>query len=331
MAAALLICVFYAGLIWLVFFKFKWLKFSIPWAVISFWVGLHLLLVFLVGMRFMTPSSSTATIVQYTIQLVPRLPEPTLVTEVLVEQNQPVKKGEPLIRFDRRPYEYMVQQMRALLARAEQNVKILEADVQVARQNVAKAKAQLEYDQYDQKLTAGLAGTGAGSVEESQRANAQAQVSLATLMEAQAQLVSAEAKYNSQIDGVNTSVAEAQAKLDEALYYLENTTIVAPEDGRIMNLQVRPGMVAGIVRLGAIASFICDDDRYLMATYFQENLKYVKVGQEVEVALESGRPDGPRRHWPWFPACHRLFRPFRPKPACYGVPNIATRQRPAGQ
>ncbi|MCB1700486.1 MAG: HlyD family secretion protein [Halioglobus sp.] len=286
MAAALLICVFYAGLIWLVFFKFKWLKFSIPWAVISFWVGLHLLLVFLVGMRFMTPSSSTATIVQYTIQLVPRLPEPTLVTEVLVEQNQPVKKGEPLIRFDRRPYEYMVQQMRALLARAEQNVKILEADVQVARQNVAKAKAQLEYDQYDQKLTAGLAGTGAGSVEESQRANAQAQVSLATLMEAQAQLVSAEAKYNSQIDGVNTSVAEAQAKLDEALYYLENTTIVAPEDGRIMNLQVRPGMVAGIVRLGAIASFICDDDRYLMATYFQENLKYVKVGQEVEVALD---------------------------------------------
>ena len=53
-----------------------------------------------------------------------------------------------------------------------------------------------------------------------------------------------------------------------------------------MNLQVRPGMVAGIVRFGAIAAFICDDDRYLMATYFQENLKFVKPGQEVEVALQ---------------------------------------------
>jgi multidrug resistance efflux pump len=285
MAAGLLICVFYAVIVWLVFFKFRWLKFSITWAVVSLYVGVHLMLIFMVGLRFMTPSSSTATIVQYTIQMVPRLPEPTLVTEVLVEQNQPVKKGQPLIRFDRRPYEYMVRQMQAMVARAEQNVTVLKADVEVAKQNVAKARAQLDYDLFDQKLTAGLAGKGAGSVEESQRAEAQAQVALASLKEAEAQLVSAQAKYDSQIDGVNTSVAEAQAKLDEALYYLENTTIVAPEDGRIMNLQVRPGMVAGIVRFGAIASFICDDDRYMLATYFQENLKYVKVGQEVEVAL----------------------------------------------
>jgi multidrug resistance efflux pump len=39
------------------------------------------------------------------------------------------------------------------------------------------------------------------------------------------------------------------------------------------------------VRFGAIASFICDDDRYLLATYNQENLKFIKVGQDVEVAL----------------------------------------------
>ena len=54
----------------MVFFKFRWLKFSIPWAVVSLYVGIHLLLIFMVGLRFMTPSSSTATIVQYTIQLV---------------------------------------------------------------------------------------------------------------------------------------------------------------------------------------------------------------------------------------------------------------------
>jgi len=285
MAAALLICVFYAALVWAVFFKFKWIKFSITWGVVSFYVGVHLLLVFMVGMRFMTPSSSTATIVQYTIQLVPRLPQPTLVTEVLVEQNQPVKKGQPLIRFDRRPYEYKVREKQALLAKAKQNVQVLKADVLVAQQNVAKAQAQLDYDLYGQKLALGLAGQGAGSQEDSQRANAQAKVGKATLQEAQAQLVAAQARYDSEIDGVNTSVAEAEAQLEQAQYYLGNTTIVAPEDGRIMNLQVRPGMVSGIVRFGAIASFICDDNRYLLATYNQENLKYVKAGQEVEVAL----------------------------------------------
>ena len=286
MAAGLLICVIYSILIWVVFFKFKWLKFSIPWAVVSLYVGVHLMLIFMVGLRFMTPSSSTATIVQYTIQVVPRLPEPTLVTEVLVEQNQPVKKGTPLIRFDRRPYEYQVRQMQAALARAKQNVEVLKADVLVAEQQVAQAQAQLEYDLYEKKLASGLVGQGAGSEEESQRANAQAKVGLATLREAEAELVAVRAKYDSQIDGVNTGVAEAEAKLAEAQYYLDNTTIVAPEDGRIMNLQVRPGMVAGIVRFGAIAAFICDDDRYLMATYFQENLKFVKPGQEVEVALQ---------------------------------------------
>ena len=81
-------------------------------------------------------------------------------------------------------------------------------------------------------------------------------------------------------------MATIQAQLDLARYYLDNTLMVAPEDGHIINLQVRPGMVAGIVRFGAIASFICDDGRYLLADYFQENLKYVKPGQPVEVALD---------------------------------------------
>jgi multidrug efflux pump subunit AcrA (membrane-fusion protein) len=80
-------------------------------------------------------------------------------------------------------------------------------------------------------------------------------------------------------------VAQIQADLDLARFYLNNTTLVAPEDGHIINLQVRPGMVAGDIRFGAIASFICDNDRYLLATYYQENLKYVKVGQPVEVAM----------------------------------------------
>jgi multidrug resistance efflux pump len=61
---------------------------------------------------------------------------------------------------------------------------------------------------------------------------------------------------------------------------------VAPEDGRIINLQVRPGMVSGIVRIGGIAALIADADRYVLATFFQENLKYVRPGQPVEVSLD---------------------------------------------
>jgi multidrug resistance efflux pump len=111
----------------------------------------------------------------------------------------------------------------------------------------------------------------------------------------------------SQWEGVNTTVAGAvaqlkeseavqkqaaatistvQAQLELARYYLDNTLMVAPEDGYIVNLQVRPGMVAGIYRAGGIASFIVDHDRYLLASFNQGTLKYVKPGQPVEVALD---------------------------------------------
>ena len=75
------------------------------------------------------------------------------------------------------------------------------------------------------------------------------------------------------------------AQLEEAQYYLENTTLKAPEDGRIVNLQVRPGMLSGILRVGGIAALIADADRYLLATYYQENLKWVQPGQYVEIAF----------------------------------------------
>ncbi len=103
--------------------------------------------------------------------------------------------------------------------------------------------------------------------------------------EAVADALRARIKAESEIEGVNATVASVQAQLDLARFYLENTTMVAPEDGRIINLQVRPGMVSGEYRIGAIASFICEADRYLLANYNQESLKFVANGQPVEVAL----------------------------------------------
>ena len=276
----------FMAFLWLVFFKFKWLKFSVAWAIVSAFIVVHVLLIFLIGLRFMTPASNNAKVVQHTIQLVPRLSEPTLVTAVLVGQNQPVKKGQPLFQFDRRPYEYKVQQLEAQLAQAKQNVQILKADMEVATQKLAKTQSETVYARYQQNLATSLASKGAGPEEDAQRWDAQFKVNEAAVKETAAELDRAKLRYQSEINGVNTSVAEAAAELAQARYYLDNTTLVAPEDGHIINLQVRPGMVAGDYRIGAFASFICDDGRYLLAAYFQEILKYMTNGQPVEVALD---------------------------------------------
>jgi multidrug resistance efflux pump len=286
MTLAIGLLVGFAFIAWLVFVKFRWLQWSIPWAVFSLFFVVHAMLIFFIGLRFVTPASNNAKVVQHTIQLVPRLTEPTSVTAVLVEPNQHVKKGQPLFQFDRRPYQYKVNQLEAKLAQAKQDVLVLQADVGAAEQNLAKAKSQLVFGQYQQKLAQGLADKNAGSQEDAQKWAAQLQVDEAAVKEAAAQTEVAKLKYESQINGVNTSVADVQAELDLARYYLANTTLVAPEDGHIINLQVRPGMVAGDYRIGAIASLICDDGRYLLAAYYQEILKYVAVGQPVEVALD---------------------------------------------
>ena len=276
----------YALVVWLVFFKFKWMKFNIAWGIVSVSVGLHLLLIFMIGLRFVAPYSTDAKMIQHTIQLIPRLPQPTLVTAVLVEPNVPVKKGQPLFQFDRRPYQYKVDQLEAELAKAKQDVLVLKTDIQINAEKILRLKSELEYAKYQEKLSVDLAKRGAGPEEDAQKWTARVAAYSASIKEAQAEEKRAQLRYASQINGVNTTVAQVQAELDQARYYLDNTLMVAREDGYIINLQVRPGMVADMVRLGAIASFIVDADRYLLATFFQENLKYVKPKQPVEAALD---------------------------------------------
>src|SRR6476469_362959 len=103
MMVALLVLAFASLVFWLVFFRFKLIKLTPGWGVIFGFFVVHMMLVFLIGLRFVTPFSANATVVQRTIQLVPRLPEPTLVEAVLVDEDIPVKKGQAIFQFDRRP------------------------------------------------------------------------------------------------------------------------------------------------------------------------------------------------------------------------------------
>jgi multidrug resistance efflux pump len=328
MAIALLITFVFVTFIYLVFFQFKWLKFSATWGILSAFFAVHIFLIFIIGLRFVTPYSTNLKVVQYTIQLVPRLPEPTLVTAVLVKPDVPVKKGQPLFQFDRRPYEYQVrqleaqeeaasasaeaakykvEQLKAGLASANQDVRMYKADLDAAEQKVKKARSDLNYAKYQQQLSNGLAQKGAGPEEDAQKWQAQMNANEASVMEATAEAERSRIKYESQWQGVNTTVAGATAELKQseasqkqilatiaslkaqlelARYYLDNTLMVAPEDGHIVNLQVQAGMVAGILRIGGIASFIIDSDRYMLAGFSQQTLKYVKVGQPVEVAMD---------------------------------------------
>ena len=267
MIAGLLITTIFCTAVWLVFFRFRL-------DPVHARLGHHLRSVrrphpahLPDRPRFVTPASTDAKVVQYTIQLIPRLPEPTLVTAVLVEEGTHVKKGQTLFQFDRTVYESKVRQLEAELAEAKQNVKVLEADVALAEGKKIAAQANLAYAEYRQHAAETLRSETFGTVLQADQWTAEARRDAAAVNEADGKLKRAVLKLESEIGGVNTKVASVEAQLQQARYYLDNTTLVAPEDGRIVNLQVRPGMVSGIYRIGGIAAFIVDSDRYVLATY----------------------------------------------------------------
>ena len=226
MAAAILVLIIGLAIFWLVFFKLKLLRLTPAWGFGFGLIFVHFFLIFLIGLRFVTPNSANATVVQRTIQLIPRLPEPTLVTDVLVEENMPVKKGQPLFQFDRRPYEYKVQQLEAQLAEAKQNVLVLQADMEVTTQKAMRTKVALDYEQYQKGLFDKLAKEQAVREEDVVQWATRVSSAEATRDEALAELDRARLKYKSQINGVNTVVANVEAQLRQAQYYLDNTTLV---------------------------------------------------------------------------------------------------------
>ncbi|MDA4845651.1 HlyD family secretion protein [Hoeflea poritis] len=286
MLIAVGIVVTYIVFVWLVFFRFRLLKFNIVWGIVGFWVGVHMLLIFLIALRFFQPFSIDGHVIRPTVQLVPRLPQPTILKEVLVTSNQQVKAGDVMYQFDRTIYEANLAANQAKLVEAQQNAKMLDVDVQQANDAMAEAVANRTYAQEEVKRYTDLVPKGGARQETLDKWIQQLAAADAQVAEAQANITKAELARDAKIDGINAQVYGAQAEVAKSQYYLDQTTIRAPEDGIIVTQQARPGLVVGNRRIAALAVLVADADPYMLATFYQEHLKFVEPGQEVEVALD---------------------------------------------
>ena len=76
------------------------------------------------------------------------------VIEVPVQANTPLKAGDVLFRIDPSSYQYVVDQKKALVAEAEQNVEQLKASYEAATAVANRAQAQYELAKanYDRQL-----------------------------------------------------------------------------------------------------------------------------------------------------------------------------------
>lgn len=286
MTIALLIVAVYAIVCWVVFYKYKLLKFNIVWGVVTFWVGFHVLFLLVVFLRFFAPYTIDGHVIRQTVQIAPRLPHPTLLQEVYVAQNQPVKKGDKLYQFETTLYAAQLAEAKANLVGAQQNAQILQEDIAQAQDAQAGAEANESYAAEQVARYTNLVPRGGAKQETLDKWTAQLAAAKAQVAEAAANVKKAQLAADAQVDGVNAQVAAAQAQVDQAQYYLDQTAIYAPEDGKIISQQARPGLVVGGFRVGSIAAFVANADPYFLATFYQEHLKFVEPDQPVEVALD---------------------------------------------
>jgi multidrug resistance efflux pump len=261
----LILLIIYSVIVWLIFFKFKLLPWNITSQVIVVTIPIFALTVLILFMNIVAPSSSDVRAQNYVIPIVPRVTGQ--VTEVPIEPNRPIKKGDVLFKIDPVPFEAAANAAEATLRGAKDQLNNATNKKASLTPRIDLAKKRVE------QFTA-LATTGAGKRADLE----QAQSDLANL---QSEFLAADATESQ----ARAQIKKSEADLINAKFDLEGTTYLAPANGRVANLALRPGVRATQFATMPVMSFIEEDDPWLLAFYRQNELRYVEAGDEAEIYM----------------------------------------------
>jgi multidrug resistance efflux pump len=288
----------YSFFVWLIFFKFKWLPWNIVSQVIVITlpiIGLTLLILLL---NIVAPSSHDIRVVNYVVPINP--PVRGLVTEVPIEPNRPIKKGDVLFKVDSTPYEIAVKnseaqiaQLKVQLVTAGATARNLEESVKSATGQKEAITSQLKLGQLRLKQFKELAETGAGSKFDYEQAladvaNLEGQLASVIASESQArEKLGAKTPDGEQdeVAKVKAQIAAAEAQLANAKWELSQTTYYAPANGTVVALTLRPGAMAVPLPMSPAMNFV-EDEQWILAIYHQNEVRKIKPGQEAEIAFK---------------------------------------------
>src|SRR5687768_8697442 len=110
----ILLLAIYSFFVWLIFFKFKWLPWTFITQVIVAVIPMVGLAILILLLNIVAPSSHDVRVVNYVVPINP--PVRGLVTEVPIEPNRPIKKGDVLFKVDPTPFEIAVKNLEASIS-----------------------------------------------------------------------------------------------------------------------------------------------------------------------------------------------------------------------
>ncbi|WP_159151714.1 MULTISPECIES: HlyD family secretion protein [Acinetobacter] len=216
------------------------------------------------------------------------------VKDVLVSDFDHVKKGQVLMHIDATTYDQKVTQAEAgvdqaqnALSNQSQNIAQRKADIVAAEAKVEQARTAYQLSLAQQQRYQQLGDSGAASKSEQDKAFADTQNNLALLQQAQANvLVAKEALKTAQVaeTGLKAQVTNASAQLDQAKTTKNYSSIIAPMDGQLGEVNPRVGQY---VAAGTQLLYLIPRQTWVTANFKETQIANMKIGQKAWFTVDA--------------------------------------------
>lgn len=209
--------------------------------------------------------------------------------DIVVHDNERVRRGQVLFRIDPEPYQLAVEQAEARLGSTRLQIEALkttyhqqQAELQSARDSAAFAERE-----YDRKKALVANDFTPRAVFE--RAETDLKVARQHIASVQQQIASTVAALDGDPDveiNRHPTVRVAKAQLDRARLDLSYTTVTAPDDGvvtRVDELQVGNFINPGT----AVFSLLSSRQIWIEANFRETGLTHMRPGQEATIDVDA--------------------------------------------
>jgi multidrug resistance efflux pump len=316
----------YAFFVWLIFIKLKLLPWTTPWKVGVAIFPVVAIAILLLLLNIFAPTTSDVRVVNYVVPVVSQVRgrvievpvennRPVKKNDVLFRidptpfQNEVhslearlaseeakvgadrARLGEAQARLtDAQSSE---RQLGEQLNEATGKVTSVSASLELARKRVgqntelvaagAGNRFDLEHAQTSvNELSAQLAAAQASEQQVKEKLAGRVNGDLATVAEVKAQIATARA----QVQVSQAQVDTTRAQLETARWELSQTTVVAPGNGTMVNVMLRPGFFVAGMPFNEVMTFV-DNEYQIFALFGQNELHQVAPGNEVEITLDT--------------------------------------------
>ena len=217
------------------------------------------------------------------------------VTQVYVVANQPVKRGDPLVRLDPRQYQAAADQSQATIDARKADIRRVEADLLQQQAALAQARAQadsarfaLTHAQDEVARHTPLAATGATTAERLSELRNTRDQAVASLAASNAAVKAAEGKLKSseaRIAQTKAQVEAGEAALRQNHLDVDDTVVRASIDGRVGDTTVRVGQ---LLQPGTrLMTVVPTQDVYLVANFKETQIGRMRPGQPVTLHVDA--------------------------------------------